>query len=166
MNPYRYFSLMFSFPTEETLNGIRALSPAADDAGLHAGKALETATLEELQTEYTRLFISAYPKLLCPPYESYYREGVVYGNSSIEVAEWYRKSGLDFACEGEPADLVSAELDFLALTGDLAFLVRLKEWIFEFTGRVKEHSTLYGAAAAELESLLQQETPSEAPLPA
>ncbi len=158
MNPYRYFSLLFSFPDEETLKEIRDLSPAAAEAGLHAGEALLGKTTEELQTEYTRLFISSYPKLLCPPYESFYREGVVYGNSSIEVAEWYSRHGLDFRCEGQPADLLGAELDFMALFNDPAFLSRMKEWIFEFTGRVKQHSTIYGAAASELEDLLSRET--------
>ncbi len=162
MNPFRYFSLIFSFPNGDTLKEIRDLGQAAAEAGLHAGEALAGKTLEELQTEYTRLFISAYPKLLCPPYESYYREGVVYGNSSIEAADWYRRSGLDFSCEGEPADFLGAELDFLALTNDAAFLARMKEWIFEFTGRVKEHSALYGKAAVELETLLRQyEAPVE-----
>ncbi len=157
MNPYRYFSLLFSFPSAETVREVRDSAGSAGRAGLHSGKAIETASIEELQAEYTRLFISAYPKLLCPPYESYYREGVVYGNSSIEVGEWYRRQGLDFTCEGQPPDLLSAELDFLALTDDKQFLARMKEWIFEFTARVKEHSKLYGPCAAELEDLLKQE---------
>ncbi len=157
MNPYRYFSLIFSYPTEQTLSELRELSQSAEAAGLYAGKALGTATLEELQTEYTRLFISAYPKLLCPPYESYYREGIVYGNASIEVGEWYRKHGLDFICEGEPADILSAELDYLAISNDGPFLARMKEWVFEFTERVKQHSAVYGPCAAWLEGLLRRE---------
>ncbi len=165
MNPYRYFSLIFSFPTEQLLQELRELSQDAGASGLHEGVILAQTPLEELQTEYTRLFISAYPKLLCPPYESYYREGVVYGNSSIEVGEWYRKKGFDFTCEGEPADLVSAELEFLALTNDALFHGRMKKWIFEFIENVKQHSTLYGPAAAELADLLNcEETPEVSPV--
>jgi len=163
MNPYRYFSLIFSYPTEESLQDIRELAKAADSGMLRSAEVICAVSLEDAQTEFTRLFISSYPTLLCPPYESFYREGIVYGNTAIEVGEWYRTRGLDFTCEAEPSDLLSAELDFLALTNDAPFLARMKEWIFDFTGRVKKHSTLYGVAAAELEDLLrQEEAPAEA----
>ncbi len=162
MNPYRYFSIVFSYPTESTLREIREIAKTGD-LDVRSAEILGAVSLEDAQAEYTRLFISSYPRLLCPPYESYYREGIVYGNSTIEVGEWYRKSGLDFTFEGEPSDILSAELDFMALTNDQSFLMRMKEWIFEVTGRVKKHSTIYGVAADELEHLLrQEEAPTEA----
>ncbi len=157
MNLYRYFSLLFSYPTEDIMRDINELSAAEGFDGHRCAEIFGTVSLEELQAEYTRMFISAYPKLLCPPYESYYREGIVYGNSSIEVSEWYQKCGLDFACEGQPPDLLSAELDFLALTNDASFLARMKEWVFYFTARVKVHSALYGPAASALEIFLKRE---------
>ncbi len=165
MNAYRYFSVIFSYPTAKTREELREVSDDARQAGFLANDLLETASIEELQAEYTRLFISAYPRLFCPPYESYYREGVVYGNASIEVDDWYRKHGLDFSFEGQPPDLLSAELDFLAITNDSAFLARMNEWVLEFTARVKEHSTLYGPAAAELELLLKREAAAESAAP-
>ncbi len=165
MNLYRYFSLLFSYPTEEIIRDIKELPAAEGIAGHRFAEVLGTVSLEELQAEYTRLFISAYPKLLCPPYESYYREGIVYGNSSIEVSEWYQKRGLDFACEEQPPDLLSAELDFLALTNDDLFLARMKEWVFHFTARVRGHSALYGPAASALEIFLKREMASAADIP-
>ena len=157
-NPYRLFSLVFSYPTPEAVrdvadlpDGVRDLFPKC--AGMLAGTALE-----ELQAEYTRLFINSYPALLCPPYESFYREGIVYGKSSQEVLAIYGEHGLDYSYEGEPPDHISAELDFLALTDDGRFLGRLKEWVFSFSERVREHSPIYGACAAELESFLKAET--------
>jgi nitrate reductase assembly molybdenum cofactor insertion protein NarJ len=155
MNAYRYFSLIFSYPTEENLREIRELSKTCDIAGFRSGEALCTVPLEEAQAEYTRLFVSAYPALLCPPYESYYREEIVYGNASVEAGEWYRKHGLDFTYEGEPPDLLSAELDFLALTNDRAFLEKLHEWIYKFTERVKSNSKIYGVCAEDLENFLK-----------
>jgi nitrate reductase assembly molybdenum cofactor insertion protein NarJ len=155
MNPYRYFSLIFSFPTDELLNEIRERSRSEDLANLHSGEAIGSVPLEEAQAEYTRLFISAYPAVLCPPYESYYREGIVYGQSSVEIGEWYEKSGLRFTYEGEPPDLLSVELDYLAMTNDSLFLARMKEWVFDFTERVKQHSTLYGPCVIELEAYLK-----------
>ncbi|HUI45843.1 MAG TPA: molecular chaperone TorD family protein [Nitrospirota bacterium] len=165
MNPYRYFSLIFSYPTEENRRELGKLSMTEGVAGLHSAEILGAVTLEELQAEYTRLYISAYPTLLCPPYESYYREGIVYGNSSVEVGEWYQKRGLDFTCEGEPADVVKAELEFLAITNDGPFLKRMKEWIFKFTQNVKLNSTLYGPCADELEAYLMQQQGAETAVP-
>jgi nitrate reductase assembly molybdenum cofactor insertion protein NarJ len=164
MNLYRYFSLLFSYPTEENLKAIGELIRTGGFTGLRSSEVLSSVPLEDAQAEYTRLFISAYPKLLCPPYESFYREGVVYGNSSIEVREWYEKQGLSFVFEGEPPDLLGAELDYLALTDDGAFLARMKEWVFEFTRLVKQNSALYGAVAAEMEDFLKQAQAAEGPL--
>ncbi len=154
MNPYRYFSLIFSYPTEETMQQIKELSGSGHLSTLRSLEVLGSVPLEKAQAEYTRLFISAYPALLCPPYESYYREGIVYGQSAVEVGELYEMQGLKFSLEGEPPDLLSAELDYLALTNDSSFLARVKEWVFEFTGRVKEYSKLYDVCADELETIL------------
>ncbi len=156
MNLYRYFSLLFSYPTEETLRQIKDLSRNADVAGLRSHETLEAVPLEEIQAEYTRMFISAYPKLLCPPYESYYREGLVYGDSSIAAREWYRRQSLDFTLEGEPPDHLSVELEFLAIRKDRAFLEKLREWIYQFTERVKNNSTIYGRCAEDLEDFLKE----------
>ncbi len=156
MNLYRYFSLLFSYPTEDTLRQMQELSGAGDVAGLRSRDALEAIPLEEVQAEYTRMFVSAYPKVPCPPYESYYREGIVYGNSSTMAREWYRKQGLDFTLEGEPPDHLSVELEFLAIRNDRAFLERLREWIYEFTALVKNNSAIYGRCAEDLEEFLKE----------
>ncbi len=156
MNRYRYFSLLFSYPTEKSMREIRELSATRDVAGFRSRDVLCSLPLEELQAEYTRMFISAYPKLLCPPYESFYREGLVYGSSMVATGEWYRKQGLDFTFEGEPADHVSVELEFLAIRDDRAFLEKLREWIYQFTERVKNNSAIYGRCAEDLEDFLKE----------
>lgn len=153
MNPFRYFSLVFSYPTEEMLEEIEELS--ADFPGMRCSEILRGMPIEDVKAEYTRLFISAFPALLCPPYESFYREGVVYGNTAAEVCEIYKSHGFDYVYEGEPPDLLSVELDFLSMTNDGDFLDRLKEWIFDFTERVKRHSSLYGILAEELENFIK-----------
>ena len=151
---FKLFSLIFSYPSQDVVEEIRRMA----DEFPELKPALERFTgtdLEELQVEYTRLFISDHPTLLCPPYESYYREGIVYGNASVEVREFYGSRGLDYVYESEPPDHISVELDFLAITGDREFLERLKEWVFEFTRRVKEHSDIYGVFAEKLEKHLE-----------
>ncbi len=157
MNTYRLFSLMFSYPSAETIDRIAEMLRNGECPGLKSAGHLVRVPLQELQSEYTKLFISDYPFLLCPPYESFYREGIVYGNASVEAGEFYRSHGLNFACEDEPPDLLSAELDFMAITNNKAFLRRMKEWVFQFTRRVRENSEIYGACSAELEGFLDQE---------
>ncbi len=153
---FKLFSLIFSFPTEETINEMKELVEEIPEYA-HVVEKLTRINLEELQTEYTRLFVSSYPTLECPPYESFYREGLVYGESSVEVREIYESRGLEYTHLSEPPDHVSVELEFLALTDDQEFFERMKEWIFEFTERVKKHSKIYDLAAKELEKLFEEQ---------
>jgi nitrate reductase assembly molybdenum cofactor insertion protein NarJ len=141
------------------LRDLEELRDSEGFAGIRCLGALTSVPLEELETEYTRLFISAFPALPCPPYESFYREGVVYGKTSVDVREIYNSHGFDYVYEGEPPDLLSVELDFLSMTDESAFLNRFKEWVFEFTKRVKNSSGIYGVCAQELESFLNNWEP-------
>jgi TorA maturation chaperone TorD len=142
---------------------LKQMSELSAGSGLRAHEAPTARSLEEVQTEYTRLFISAYPALLCPPYESYYREGLVYGQTSIDAEEWYRQYHLQFSGENEPPDHLSVELEFLAITGDSAFGQKLREWVPKFTERVKASSTIYGACTEDLERFLNKEQLHHAP---
>jgi nitrate reductase assembly molybdenum cofactor insertion protein NarJ len=156
-NYFKLFSLIFSYPSQEVLEEIKQMTENYPELASGLKSAIEklvNVKIDELQTEYTRLFVSSHPTLLCPPYESYYREGIVYGNASVEVREIYESHGLDYVFEGEPPDHISVELDFLAITGDKKFVDRLKEWVFDFTRRVKENSDIYGIFAEELEKYL------------
>jgi putative dimethyl sulfoxide reductase chaperone len=159
LNPFRCFSLVFSYPTRETLRELGGLRDSAELAGIRCLASLTSVPLEELETEFTRLFISAFPALPCPPYESFYREGVVYGKTTTDVRDIYKSHGFDYVYEGEPPDLLSVELDFLSMIDDSAFLNRFKEWVFEFTKRVKSSSGIYGVCAQELENLLNNWEP-------
>ncbi len=54
----------------------------------------------------------------------------------------------------EPPDHISVKLDFLAESGDKDFLDRMRQWVPQFTKRVKECSAVFGVFAGELEELL------------
>jgi nitrate reductase assembly molybdenum cofactor insertion protein NarJ len=153
---FRLFSLLFSYPTQEVIGSIEKLSQHESAFELESLDLLSVADLAYLQTEYTRLFVNSYPTLLCPPYESFYREGMLYGNAVSEVMAIYRQKGLAYVYQGEPPDHISVELDFLAETGDQNFLARMRQWVPQFTARVKENSANYGLLARELEDLLCQ----------
>ena len=152
---FKLFSLIFSYPTEDVIDELKLMTDTIPEFKTLLEKFIRI-DLETLQTEYTRLFVSTFPTLICPPYESYYREGLVYGNASVEVAEIYERYGLKYAYEGEPPDHISVELEFLSLTNSGEFLSRLKEWVFDFTDRVKKHSSVYGVFAEELEKFLDR----------
>jgi TorA maturation chaperone TorD len=72
--------------------------------------------LDDLRTEYTRLFINAVPRTIVPPYASVYLDGdgSLYGRTTEKTRDFYRERGYDLAEETEPADHISFELDFLA----------------------------------------------------
>jgi nitrate reductase assembly molybdenum cofactor insertion protein NarJ len=148
------FSLLFAYPTPGVIKSIAELSKHQSLAKLESVKLLETIDLADLQPEYVRLFVNSHPTLLCPPYESFYREGMVYGNTVNQIMELFKQSGLAYIYEGEPPDHISVELDFLAETGDQSFLNRMCQWVPEFTARVKKNSAGYKVFAQELEDLL------------
>ena len=73
---------------------------------------------ESLASEFTRLF-RGINKLYSPPppYESVYKEGLCFGESTVEVSKSYRYFNLDLEgkFKGEPSDHISFELDFMHL---------------------------------------------------
>lgn len=80
-----------------------------------------TDPLDDLRTEYTRLFINAVPHVTVPPYASVYLDGsgILQGPTTERTRDFYREHGYDLASESEPADHLALELDFLAaLTGE------------------------------------------------
>ena len=68
---------------------------------------------ETYEVEFTRLFISAYPKVPCPPYESFYKEGRLMGDCAMELRELYHAFNIDVV--REMPDNVSVELEFMGL---------------------------------------------------
>ncbi len=72
---------------------------------------------KELEVEYTRLFITAYPRIPAPPYASIYLEEdwLVWGNATVEALEIYREAGLKVS-DGfrDVPDHIAAELEFVS----------------------------------------------------
>jgi len=102
--------------------------------------------IDDLQIEYTRLFINAYPTILAPPYESYYRSYGNFLNDVItqEVVKFYQKCGYRHNKSSEFPDHITSELQFLGLlikdklyTEYNEFLnTHFKVWFPEFKKRV------------------------------
>jgi TorA maturation chaperone TorD len=129
---YRFLSRCFSHPdrellelfdsarVEEFLQNWRYLGLGTSESVTRAADWLtkwpspETALLE-LQKEYTRLFITAYPRVVAPPYSSVYlgKKRTVWGESTSTVAKLYEAAGLGMGENfHDIPDHIAAELEF------------------------------------------------------
>jgi TorA maturation chaperone TorD len=132
---YGLLSFLFLYPQEGTLDflssgGLEALEELADELGmdvteplrdfgrrLEAGEAERAGLLLDLQRDYTRLFINAFPKMVAPPYSSVYMDGKgkVWGESTSWVYNLYREAGLEISEDFHNLpDHIAAELGFAA----------------------------------------------------
>lgn len=79
-------------------------------------------SLQELQADYTRLFIGA-GKVLAPPWESVYftEERLVFQEQTLQVRQWYRRFGLEpEKLYKEPDDHIGLEMSFVSHLAKLA----------------------------------------------
>ena len=78
--------------------------------------------IEELQIEYTRLFINGVPHVVAPPYGSVYLDKSLQGLHASKTLLYYREKGCDMAEGSDLPDHIVHELEFLshlAADGDL-----------------------------------------------
>jgi len=172
-SPLMSLSRLFSYPEEPPRP--EDLSRVGWEEGLWEGR-----NLSLLQAEYVRLFINALPELSCPPYGSFYLEGLLMGASTVMMRNLYLDHG--FACD-ELADHIAVEFEFLAFLTRITttddgsddyqlVLDHLRDWLPPFFERVKKNdrSGLYRVAADYARELIGLEetaapvTPGEGPL--
>lgn len=123
-----------------------------------------TQGLVDLQAEYVRLFINSLPELPCPPYGSFYLEGTLMGESTVNLKKLYARFGWH---TDELADHFAVELEFLALLAaagdDEPVLAAFQEvwehlrcWAPDFLARVAAHdqSGFYRQAARYAQQVL------------
>ncbi len=98
--------------------------------------------LEDVQVEYTRLFINAVPHVVAPPYGSIFIDGGLNGVTADRTREYYREHGFDITSNEFPDHIVT-ELDFMALLEEgqagssEEFLARLfRPWFDKFKKQV------------------------------
>jgi TorA maturation chaperone TorD len=102
------------FDTMESL--LASLDWQAELKALRQWRTQSIDLVDDLRTEYTRLFINASPRTTVPPYASVYLDGdgSLNGRTTEKTRDFYRERGYDLASDTEPADHISFELDFLA----------------------------------------------------
>ncbi|NDY43263.1 molecular chaperone TorD family protein [Dissulfurirhabdus thermomarina] len=136
----------FQYPDAQVaLHGAWTLKKLARDLGLDLPDVPEIS-LEELQTEYTRLFINSPEGAAAPPYASIYRHraGFLYQEGHDEALSYYREMGFEPVEGPEPGDHIGFELAFVGLLleeGRLDLLERflgghLLKWYPELAARL------------------------------
>ncbi len=124
--------------------------PGPEDLDWLEGGDFVSEDLTELQAEYVRLFINALPEVPCPPYGSFYLEGTLMGQSTVDMNKLYLSHGFEPV---EMADHVAVELEFLAYLARLSvedsgrddfelLFDHVRGWAAEFLDRLDEHSRL------------------------
>jgi TorA maturation chaperone TorD len=103
-----------------------------------------TDLLEELQIEYTRLFINGVPHVAAPPYASVYLDKSLQGVHASRTLAYYREKGCDMSVDSDLPDHIVHELEFLShlvedgdQEGEREFLQRFfLPWFPDFRDRV------------------------------
>lgn len=70
--------------------------------------------LEDIQVDYTRLFINGNPHVIAPPYGSMYIDGSLNDTTADVTRNFYRSHGFDTTTKEFP-DHITTELEFLSL---------------------------------------------------
>lgn len=107
----RLLSGLLASPGGDSLAVLREL--AGEHAWLGEPVAeLEQSSLEEWQAEHARLFISGHPKTVCPPFESAFLGGGMFGAACDQLSDLYRRAGLQ--ADGAPPDYLGTLLECAA----------------------------------------------------
>ena len=107
----RLLSGLLASPGIESLDVLRELAEEYVWLGESIVE-LEQKSLEEWQAEHARLFISGHPKTICPPFESAFLGGTMFGTACDSLGDLYRRAGLQ--AEDLPPDYLGTELECAA----------------------------------------------------
>ncbi len=120
------------------------------EEGVEIRKTINNAEdyIEDLQVEYTRLFINGVPHVVAPPYASVYMDKSLQGTFAGNTLAFYREKGFGLKEDADLPDHIIHELEFLSLlaeekdlTGEEEFLTKLfRPWYQKFHTRVTEEA--------------------------
>ena len=154
---YRFCAQSMQYPDPEWFsdNYLTSLYGLLDALGgikekefLQQEFSLSKDILEDLQVEYTRLFINGVPHVAAPPYGSVYLEKTLRGKYSDEILAYYRSLGYNLTENADLPDSLIHQLEFLSFLaedqnrdGEEEFLARfLLPWFSIFASKVKEEA--------------------------
>lgn len=131
-----FYHLLDLLEADEEKQAIRLAIKASDDP------------IEELQVEYTRLFINGAPHVAAPPYGSVYIDRGLQGQHAEKTLLFYRKHGFELKNSAELPDHIVHQLEFLALLAEKQDLEASRDflqsiflpWFSLFLARVLEEA--------------------------
>ena len=111
-------SLCFSFPDKTTWTNklFEIIDVLSKEFDINCESNTSTTSLEDLQAEYTRLFINTGTGKIVAPYASVYLDdkGLLCQEGLDEALNFYKRGGLSPKASSEPQDHIMHELSFLA----------------------------------------------------
>lgn len=152
---YRFLAQCMQYPDAEWMNedffnvfyNILGTLGAVED-GVAIKKEIDHSTdfIEDLQVEYTRLFINGVPHVIAPPYGSVYMDQSLQGAFAGDTLAFYRKKGFGMEKDADLPDHLIHELEFLSLlaeekdfSGEEEFLIKLfRPWFDRFHPKVTD----------------------------
>lgn len=121
---YRFCAQSMIYPSKEWFTGIyinslysflEVLGGQEEIDKLQKMFTDEEDSLETLQVEYTRLFITGVPHVIAPPYASVYIDKSLRGKYSEEILKFYQLSGFTLNKHADLPDNIVHQLEFLSL---------------------------------------------------
>jgi putative dimethyl sulfoxide reductase chaperone len=154
---YRFMAQCMQYPDPQWMNDdfFRVFysllgSLEAIEEGTEIRQALQNSVdpIEDLQIEYTRLFITGVPHVIAPPYASVYMDKALQGSFALRTLTFYREKGFAMETNADLPDYLVHELEFLSLLtqeedfdGEEEFLSKLfRPWYKQFCPRVAEQT--------------------------
>lgn len=122
---YGFLALTMRYPSSSFLDGqfldayealLQSLDWKEEYTNIQEWRAQTNDIINDLQIEYTRLFINTAQGKTIPPYASVYRDGdrSIQGKTTEKIKDFYRSCGYEVTSSTEPPDHIQHELEFLA----------------------------------------------------
>ena len=124
---YRFCAQSMQYPVAEWftphyLNGLyhllQSMGGQEERATLQQAFDSDNSSLETLQVEYTRLFITGVPHVAAPPYAGVYLDKTLKGRFSEEMLKFYSRAGYVINEHGDLPDNIVHQLEFLSLLAE------------------------------------------------
>jgi len=178
---YKFFSKAFMTPKKELLVFLEEIEKDLKELDYRKYtdinvneiiNALRQTDDNKLATEYVSLFINKYPKVPCPPHESYFRSESLYDPLVItDLNNFYSKMGLEPKNSfGDHISNIFEYMFILLLSENITeeektkternfFLKHIASWIMKLTECIKKNTRedYYNTLANLLETFISEE---------
>ena len=152
---------LFTYPTLEMKEELEKV--VTEDSFHNILSKVDSKNIENLQGEYTRLFVSGYPSTPCPPYFSAFKTGLVVSDHTDALYDIYDKYGIEIP-EGQFPDFIPILMEFMVLLlsnnqdeESKTFYNKYISWLSEYSQNVKRNSKMdyFNLTSEKLDSLVK-----------